>query len=192
MMGQWRGFAGGSPTMRRRRPCGSRPKPRGPCWCRLVCGHVHWPSQPEPASHATALARTAGQARTSRRRRDRSAASSRQLLIGPTRSHSDGGMGRSPTSLAGPPPKQKTGLPTQACSGDCTRPSPVTDNRLGDDRPQFEARPATKQITAPAAEPPANRQIRSLGGGRKASAILLASAFHEAWWWSGLMVKVPS
>src|SRR5829696_4549606 len=63
----------------------------------------------------------------------------------------------------GPPPKQKTGLPAQACSDGSACPRPVTDHGLGDDRPQFDARPATKQITAPAAEPPANRQIRSLG-----------------------------
>src|SRR5215211_974021 len=64
----------------------------------------------------------------------------------------------------GPPPKQKTGLPAQACSDGSACPRPVTDHGLGDDRPQFDARPATKQITAPAAEPPANRQIRSQHG----------------------------
>jgi len=94
--------------MRRRRPCRSRPKPRGPCWCRLVCGHVHWPSQPAATSHATAPPRTTGQARTQPPPSRPPSGEQPPTPPRPTRSHSDGGMGRPPTSLAGPPPKQKT------------------------------------------------------------------------------------
>ena len=137
MMGERRGFPGGPPPARGPQRRGRRwLQPRGRWF-----GSTGLPAGPRPLPTRTASraqpSPTAGPVRSSHRRRDRPAPSGRHTSSAPSRPTGKRGACRSPTSLAGPSPKQKS--PHQATK-DAIRRAALPGTGLGAMRPCADER----------------------------------------------------